>query len=254
MTMVERVALAISVLLAMGLPAAAQSPAPVPEAAPAASSPKPRPRRAQAPPQPIMVYDARIEAGDLRITGSVRKGGLVVILDDDISVIADSRGRFTFRLPYRPRTCVASLKVEEDEREAVIANCAPEGEPGPKGEPGPTGPQGTAGLQGPPGPQGTEGPGGPPGPAAAPGAKGEAGTKGETGEKGEAGPPGSLRALKSGACPEAGCELSCESDEVFVSAYCLAGASPSYRAGATGSATATCPAGGDGMAAFCAKP
>ncbi len=33
-----------------------------------------------------------------------------MILDDDISVLSDKRGRFEFRLPYRPPTCVAVLK------------------------------------------------------------------------------------------------------------------------------------------------
>ena len=41
----------------------------------AAAAPRPRaakPKRVVAPSQPIQVYDARIEAGDLRISGSVR--------------------------------------------------------------------------------------------------------------------------------------------------------------------------------------
>ncbi|GJE54194.1 MULTISPECIES: collagen-like protein [Methylobacterium] len=263
--MIDRVVAALALVLLAGSPALAQQPsAQALQAQPAASPPKSRARRPQQPAQPIMVYDARIEAGDLRISGSVRKGGLVVVLDDEISAAADSRGRFVFKLPYRPRTCVAALKVEEDEREAVIANCAPEGEAGSKGEPGPTGPQGMAGIQGPPGPQGAEGaPGlagasgvkGDPGPKGDPGSKGDAGPKGETGAQGTADPPAaSLRALRSGACPETGCELACDSGEVLVSAYCLGRGSPTYRAGTGGSATAACPAGGEGMAAFCTKP
>lgn len=258
--MIERVVAALALVLVAGFPAAAQQP-PSPQTQPDAPPQKSRARRAQPPAQPIMVYDARIEAGDLRISGSVRKGGLVVVLDDEISVAADSRGRFVFKLPYRPRTCVAALKVDEDEREAVIANCAPEGEAGPKGEPGPTGPQGMAGIQGPPGPQGEAGAPGTAGPAGAPGPKGDAGAGGEPGPKGDAGAQGpagpisaSLRALRSGACPEAGCELACDSGEVLVSAYCLGSASPTYRGGTSGSATATCPAGGEGMTAFCTKP
>ncbi|GEO99086.1 collagen-like protein [Methylobacterium haplocladii] len=263
--MIERVVAALALILSAASPALAQQPpAPAPQAQPDAASSKSRARRPQQPAQPIMVYDARIEAGDLRISGSVRKGGLVVILDDEISVAADSRGRFVFKLPYRPRTCVAALKAGEDEREAVIANCAPEGEAGPKGEPGPTGPQGVAGVQGPPGPQGVEGA---PGVAGAPGARGEAGAKGDLGPKGDAGSSGeagaqgptgpaaaSLRALRSGTCPDTGCELACDSGEVLVSAYCFGSATPTYRASAGGTATAACPAGGEGMAAFCTRP
>ncbi len=266
--MIERVVAALTLVLVAGHPAFAQQPpSPAPQAQPTANPSRSRARRPQQPAQPIMVYDARIEAGDLRISGSVRKGGLIVVLDDEISVAADSRGRFVFKLPYRPRTCVAALKAGEDEREAVIANCAPEGEAGPKGEPGPTGPQGMAGTQGPPGPQGDAGAPGAAGPPGAPGMKGDAGAKGDPGPKGDPGSKGeagaqgplgpasaSLRALRSGACPETGCELACDSGEVLVSAYCLGSASATYRAGTGDSVSATCPAGGDGMTAFCAKP
>lgn len=174
-----------------GQPGRGMSAAPATDAA-AAPGPRARTRRVVTPSQPIQVYDARIEGGDLRISGSVRKAGTVVILDEDISVMADSRGRFLFRLPYRPATCVAALKAGEDEREAVVANCAPTGEPGPKGDAGPageTGPQGMAGLVG---PQGIAGPAGEAGPKGETGPKGEAGLKGETGPQGPIGPKGDM--------------------------------------------------------------
>lgn len=160
---------------------------------------KPAQTRAKAPVQPIQVWDARIEGGDLRISGSIRKSGQTVTLDDDISVLSDKRGRFEFRLPYRPATCIAVLKSGEDEREAVIAHCAPEGPPGKAGETGPQGPAGQAGTAGPAGPAGPQGPAGPKGetgargeagPRGEPGAKGEPGPKGEPGAKGEPGPKG----------------------------------------------------------------
>ncbi|GJE39954.1 hypothetical protein KHHGKMAE_4043 [Methylobacterium persicinum] len=156
-------------------------------------------QRASAPAQPISVYDARIEAGDLRLSGSVRKPGAIIEMDGDISVQADRRGRFLFKLPYRPSTCTVTLKSGEDEREAAIANCAPEGAPGPagpQGVPGPagekgatgeTGARGEAGPQGAPGPRGEQGPSGEQGPA---GPKGEAGMPGLPGPRGEAGPAG----------------------------------------------------------------
>lgn len=159
---------------------------------------KPQARRAQAPSQPIQVYDARFENGDLRISGSVRKAGTTVILDEDISVIADSRGRFVFRLPHMPNNCVATLKSGEDEREVVVGNCGPAGQPGPKGEagakgePGAKGEAGAKGEDGATGPQGVAGLQGSPGPQGVPGAKGETGPKGEAGPKGDTGPKGEI--------------------------------------------------------------
>lgn len=175
----DRNALVLSGLLALAglVPAVAQ---------PAPSRPA-QPRRPQAAAQPIQVYDARFENGDLRISGSVRKAGTVVVLDEDISVIADSRGRFVFRLPYVPTNCIATLKAGEDEREAAIANCGPAGQPGPKGE---TGAQGEAGPKGETGPKGDVGLKGETGPKGDLGPKGDAGSKGEAGPQGVAGLPG----------------------------------------------------------------
>lgn len=171
------------ITVAGGLPAIAQTAGqPRGEAAKA--------RKPQSVSQPIQVYDARFENGDLRISGSVRKPGTVVVLDEDISIIADSRGRFVFRLPYVPTNCIATLKAGEDEREAVIANCGPAGQPGPKGETGQKGDTGDRGETGPAGPQGVAGLPGPQGPKGEPGAKGEPGVKGETGARGEGGPKG----------------------------------------------------------------
>ncbi|GJE17686.1 collagen-like protein [Methylobacterium marchantiae] len=267
-----------------GQPGRGMSAAPATEtaAAPRPGTARAKSRRVVAPSQPIQVYDARIESGDLRISGSVRKGGTVVILDEDISVMADSRGRFLFRLPYRPATCVAALKAGEDEREAVVANCAPAGEPGPKGDAGAqgeAGPQGMAGLAGAPGvagPKGDAGPKGEPGPRGEAGLKGEAGPKGDAGPKGETGPKGemgpkgeagpqgepgaagvtasaassTLRPVRNENCSSGGCELSCASGEAFVSAYCLSSGSPSF---ANGGASASCPSDAKGMVGFCSR-
>lgn len=244
-----------------------------------------------APSQPIMVYDARIEAGDLRISGSVRKPNAIVVMDEDISIQADRRGRFVFRLPYRPGTCVVSLKSDEDEREAVIANCAPEGQAGPKGDAGPmgqagaqgqpgeTGPKGDKGEAGPVGPAGMAGPVGPQGLPGTPGARGEPGPKGDTGPKGDAGPRGEagsrgatgaagapgpaapaagapMRAVRAESCDSGGCTVSCERGEVFVSAYCLKSGTPVFTGGegAAGAAPgATCPSEAAGMVGICGR-
>lgn len=220
-----------------------------------------------------MVYDARIEAGDLRISGSVRKGGTVVVLDEDVSVIADARGRFLFKLPYRPHTCVGTLKADEDQREVVIANCAPEGQAGAVGEPGPTGPQGVAGPLGPqgvPGPQGEPGPKGDVGAKGEAGPKGDAGARGEAGAKGEPGPAGpageagvaavaaagspALKVKRVDACPATGCEIACDTGEIFVSAYCLKGGAAAFGESAEGAIVASCPAGASGMVGICTRP
>ncbi|MGU3285583.1 collagen-like protein [Methylobacterium mesophilicum] len=263
-----RPALALTILLALSGAALAQQP---PDTGPAPSSEapprqaKPRPRHAPVPSQPIMVYDARIEAGDLRISGSVRKPGAIVVLDDDISIQADRRGRFAFRVPYRPPTCVVTLKADPDEREAVVANCAAEGPPGPPGpqgaagptgEPGPkgdAGPKGDPGLKGEPGTKGEQGAPGIPGTPGNPGPKGEPGIKGEPGPAGGAGVRGeagasALRAVRKSDCA-GGCTVTCEADETLVTAHCLKGGTPVYDGEG-----ATCPAEASGIVGFCTRP
>jgi hypothetical protein len=284
-----RPTLALTLLLALSGAAHAQQPADPGAAAPKPSAARPRParpRQAQVPSQPIMVYDARIEAGDLRISGSVRKPGAIVVLDDDISIQADRRGRFIFRLPYRPTTCVVTLKSEPDEREAVVANCAPEGPPGPPGPqgvagpPGETGRQGEPGSQGVPGPKGDQGVKGDPGARGEPGPKGEAGPqgavgtqgapgpKGETGTPGLQGPPGPrgpagpqggpgargeaaaspLRPVRKSDCT-GGCAVTCEAGETLVTAHCLKAGTPVYDGEG-----ASCPAEASGVVGFCTRP
>jgi hypothetical protein len=264
------------ITVAGGLPAAAQTAAQPRGEEPRAAS---KARRPQVASQPIQVYDARFENGDLRISGSVRKPGTVVVLDEDISIIADSRGRFVFRLPYVPTNCIATLKAGEDEREAVIANCGPAGQPGPKGETGqkgdagdkgetgPAGPQGVAGLPGPQGPKGEPGPRGETGPKGEAGPRGEAGPKGPAGERGPAGqkgeagqaalaaaaPASPFRVVRQDTCPASGCSIACESTEILASALCLKGGSAIVTAGADGSLSATCPTESQGLVGFCAR-
>ena len=271
-----RAALVLPLLVGLTAPAVAQpapadpgmsqtAPAPVRRAAP--------PRRPQAPSQPITVYDARIEAGDLRLSGSIRKPGAIVEMDGDISIQADSRGRFVFKLPYKPSTCVVTLRSGEDEREAVVANCAPEGAPGPagpqgipgpageKGETGPrgdAGPKGEAGAQGEQGPRGEQGPAGPQGEAGTPGLpgpKGEAGPagpRGPIGGRGEPGKPGAaaggLRMIRKTECGGA-CAASCDEGEVLVAARCLGGGAVTYEGEG-----ASCPSEATGLVGFCARP
>ena len=284
-----RPALALTILLALSGAALGQQTDPPGATAPgpAASEPsrptRPRVRHPQIPSQPIMVYDARIEAGELRISGSVRKPGTIVVLDDDISIQADRRGRFTFRLPYRPPTCVVTLKSEPDEREAVVANCAPEGPPGPPGSQGVAGPPGETGPKGEPGSKGESGakgelgakgepgikgePGlkGETGPQGAPGPKGEAGLQGAAGSQGNPGPRGpagaqgapgprgeaaahALRPVRKADCA-GGCTITCETGETLVTAHCLKAGTPVYDGEGAG-----CPAEASGIVGFCTRP
>jgi hypothetical protein len=264
-----RLATVLPVLIVFTIPAALAQPAPPDPGSPRAAPRRPA-HRTQGPAQPISVYDARIEAGDLRLSGSVRKPGAIVEMDGDISIQADSRGRFLFKLPYRPATCVVTLKSGEDEREAVVANCAPEGPPGPtgpQGAPGPAGEAGAKGEQGPAGLAGVKGEAGPvgaAGPTGDTGPKGEAGLQGAPGPRGEQGPAGpkgepgtpgqpaatsvALRRLSKADCA-GGCAVTCDGGEAMVAARCLGGGTPTYEAEG-----ATCPAEATSIVGFCTKP
>lgn len=261
-----RAALVLPLLIGLSAPAAAQTAPPDPGTA----QPSPRnahrtPSRPQGAGQPISVYDARIEAGDLRLSGSVRKPGAIVEMDGDISIQADRRGRFVFKLPYRPSTCVVTLKSGEDEREAAIANCAPEGAPGPAGPQGAPGPAGEKGATGETGPQGEAGPKGEQGSKGEQGLKGEQGSKGEQGEqgpRGEQGPPGPKGEAGSPGLPGPKGETGPRGPAGPPGARGEAGAAGQPGAGAaglrvlrksgcTGNCTATCEGGEVMVAARC---
>lgn len=223
---------------------------------------------AQGPQSAIRVDDARIQGGDLRISGRVPRGGVQVTLDDEVAVLADRGGRFSFRVPYMPQNCVGTLKAGGDEREVVVQNCGPVGKQGDKGEPGPTGPQGVAGAAGEKGeagpggeagPRGEPGPAGPPGPVGAAGAPGPVGPIGAVGPAGAAGPAGdasgrlALRTLRTDACQKPYCELVCEGGEALLSAYCLKTGTPTFTRRESGEAVALCPPESAGMVGYCAK-
>ena len=100
-----------------------------------------------------------------------------------------------------------------------LAACS-EGTPGPKGDAGPAGPPGAkgdvgpagpAGMAGPPGPEGPPGPAGPPGPPSAGAQPGAA-----------AGVTEPLRVVRA-QCGASGCSVTCNADEIVLTAYCGAG-------------------------------
>lgn len=214
----------------------------------------------------IAVDMAMISNGDLRVFGTLAPPRAAsVVLDDKFDTRADQDGRFAFRIPYHPETCVVTLKSETLSRQAVVGYCARPtaakqaaampAHPAPimlaantpKGEVGPRGPQGAAGQQGPEGPQGergakgepgTTGPAGPPGPAGQAGARGPAGEKGERGPAGPAGPEGKAAVAAAALrvqveeCTAGGrCVASCTADEFAVNGTCSGGERPAMDEG-----------------------
>lgn len=129
----------------------------------------------------IQISTAKIEDGQLVISGRVAKANEKVTFDGRFDTMSRSNRRFTWKEVYHPADCTVTVKSADEEREVVIANC---GQAGPKGDKGDAGPQGAAGPKGDTGPAGTAGT------ASAAGPKGEAGPKGDPGAKGEAGPQG----------------------------------------------------------------
>lgn len=178
----------------------------------------------------ILIDQAMITGGELRVTGRLNPPRQVTVtLDGEHKATTDGAGRFVFRLPYHPSTCVVALEAGQDKRQAVVGFCAqrgpeaakdrigdaagmkakdavalrgeqgPPGPVGPKGEKGETGPQGEPGPEGPPGPAGSidpstipmhTGPAGPEGPPGPPGPQGPQGVAGHQGPQGAQGAPG----------------------------------------------------------------
>jgi hypothetical protein len=102
----------------------------------------------------MQVVEATIAEGRLIVAGQVVGAVEQVTLDDRFTTKPDDAGKFEFRIPYHPATCIVRLNSAEDTFEAVVANCAPAG---PRGETGPAGPEGVAGLPGEAGPVGPPG-------------------------------------------------------------------------------------------------
>jgi hypothetical protein len=204
----------------------------------------------------ITVTDAKIEAGELKVSGQTSQPNTTVTLDKQFTTQSNKARRFFFSLSYFPTDCSVTLVAGSDAREAIVANCGlmgpagPSGlagPPGPVGPTGPPGPPGPSGLAGPPGPVGPAGPGGPsglagpPGPvgtAGPPGPSGPGGPPGPVGPTGPPGPPGptNLRlveidgeeclrrareAERRGDSLE--CVASCAAEETLIAGYCFGG-------------------------------
>ena len=121
----------------------------------------------------------------------------------------------------------------------LLASCSdpvpgPAGPAGPQGAAGPQGPTGAQGPGGPAGPAGPQGEAGTQGPAGAQGAAGTKGDKGDKGDRGEVGPggpagpagprgPAGVATSNLRGFDASGETVTCNADEVLVSALCKGG-------------------------------
>jgi hypothetical protein len=108
----------------------------------------------------IKIMAARITEGDLVVMGSVEVPDAEVTMDGLFTATTDANGRFLFRVPYHPATCIVDLQARAWRRAVVVGNC---GQSGPRGEQGPRGIEGERGAVGPAGSPGPPGPPGEPG-------------------------------------------------------------------------------------------
>jgi Collagen triple helix repeat (20 copies) len=89
----------------------------------------------------------------------------------------------------------------------------------------PPGPKGDAGPAGPPGAKGDTGPAGVAGAAGTPGPQGPPGPQGTAGPPGPPGAASSVRVVRAN-CTGDGCSVTCNPDEIILTAYCGAGRAP----------------------------
>jgi hypothetical protein len=73
----------------------------------------------------ITVNVARFASGVLTVQGETSRPHQRVTLDRRFRTRTDRNNRFSFRVRYRPRDCIASLRAGRDAHPAVIANCVP---------------------------------------------------------------------------------------------------------------------------------
>ena len=215
----------------------------------------------------IGLNDAEIMAGALVVSGWTAKRHQSISLDGLYTTRSNKRRRFVFHVPYFPPGCAVTLKMGDETRHAVVANCSigakgeaglagPKGEPGPagaRGLAGPAGPQGAQGIAGPQGPQGVAGPQGPQGVAGSQGTPGPQGPKGDAGVAGPAGPKGdpgfALRQVSQACTNGKDCAVTCNDGEVALNAFCPGGA-----AKLTSARAVSCGSTNDkAMVAYCAK-
>jgi hypothetical protein len=70
----------------------------------------------------IRIDESRFEAGQLVVAGQTAPRS-TVILDDRYKTKSDGEGHFTFKLKYKPATCMSDIRAGDNVYSAVIAGC-----------------------------------------------------------------------------------------------------------------------------------
>jgi len=161
----------------------------------------------------IVLTEAVIAQGRLKVTGKTKMANTQVTLDGDFTATSNGSRDFAFDILYLPETCRIRLTTPLGFNNYLVADCGPKGEAGDEGPRGPRGLVGATGPTGPAGPQGDKGDRGP---------RGFAGPAGPQGPVGPPGPAGSANVVVlsrtcSGAANTA-CTASCDAGQTLLSA------------------------------------
>jgi hypothetical protein len=70
----------------------------------------------------IRIDESRYESGQLIVAGQTAPGKTVT-LDDRYKTKSNGEGHFTFKLKYKPATCMSDIRSGDDIYSAVIAGC-----------------------------------------------------------------------------------------------------------------------------------
>ena|SRR5690349_9749278 len=72
----------------------------------------------------LIITDAKIAAGSLRVSGKSPLANQTVDLDGRFSVQSDATRNFTFAVPYVPADCVVEITAGASSKKAAVASCA----------------------------------------------------------------------------------------------------------------------------------
>lgn len=73
----------------------------------------------------ITITKAHYAGGVLVVAGETSRPNQRVTLDRRFTTRTGRNKNFTFRVAYRPRDCIASIRAGSDVHPAVVANCRP---------------------------------------------------------------------------------------------------------------------------------
>ena len=89
----------------------------------------------------ITIARARYAGGVLVVAGETSRPNQRVSLDRRFTTRNGRNKEFRFRVAYRPRDCIATIRAGADVRPAVVANCRPRLARERRAERAPTGPE-----------------------------------------------------------------------------------------------------------------